>query len=368
MAVQQVEGGRTSATAQPYRIDFALIILTGNITRYKIVRPIVERDPSVAARWYPIRTWVQDDPLRILPNSLRVRLRHFLDSWPAYFNRPADAMVMHAFETYYMYVALDRLLRRKTIIINNPDGRTERSRMHRFAVKHTDLFVPWSNWSAQTLREEFPEIPDEKIVVVHPGINLADWPMRKPRSPGQRFKLLFVGGDFMRKGGDTLLDAFESSLQDSCELAIATQTGYLPAPMRERIAQMEHVTLHLDLTSNSDELKQLFRETDCFVMPTKQDASSWVALESMATGVPVIIANSGGIPDIVIDGKTGLIVPPENPEAVATAVERLRNDPEFTKRLIRQGRAHVEAQFNAERNTERLLTIIKELIDRRRHS
>jgi glycosyltransferase involved in cell wall biosynthesis len=368
MTTQQTDRPVRSEIAQPYRIDFALIVLTGNITRYKIVRPLVDKDTSVKARWYPIRTWFEGDPLRIFPGFLRLRLRHFLDSWPAYFNPPADAIVIHAFETFYIYVALKRLLGRKTIIINNPDGRTERSQIYSFAFKHTDLLVPWSNWSAQEHKAQFPEIPDEKIVVLHPGINLSDWPMRKPHSPGARFKLLFVGGDFIRKGGDTLLDAFSSHLQDNCELVIATQSALLPVPIRERIAQMEHVTLHLDLTSNSDQLKQLYRDTDCFVMPTTGDASPWVALESMATGIPIIISDVGGIPDMVIDGETGLLVQPNDPAAIAKAVRRIQNDPEFASRLTRQGRAHVEAHYSAATNTERFLSIIKTLVDHRRHN
>ncbi len=365
MATKRAGKAITSGMDHKYRVDFALIVLTGNITRYKIVRPLVEQDTSVVARWYPIRTWVEDDPLRIFPGPLRLRLRHFLDSWPAYFNSPADAVIMHAFETYYIYVLLQRLFGRRTIVINNPDGRTNRSRIYSFAFKHTDLFVPWSNWAAKELKKEFPEIPDEKIIVMHPGINLAEWPLRTPHPPGPRFKLLFVGGDFVRKGGNTLLDAFSSHLQDNCELVIATQSGFLPASIRERITQTPHVTLHLDLTANSDNLKQLYRETDCFVMPTKGDSSSWVAIESMATGIPVIISHTGGIPDIIIDGQTGLTVPPDDPIAIANAVRRLQGDPELVHSLIRQGRTHIESNFNAETNTERLLSIVKNLIEHR---
>jgi glycosyltransferase involved in cell wall biosynthesis len=358
----------SQTSARTYHIDFALIILTGNITRYKIIRPLVERDPSIVARWYPIRTWFDGDPLRILPGAVRVRLRHFLDSLPAYMNTPADAIIMHAFETYYLYPAIQQLLGRKSILINNPDGDELRkhSWLHRFAVKHTDLFIPWSNWGAQILKQEFPEIPDEKIVVLHPGINLAEWPMRTPGTPSQRFKILFVGGDFLRKGGDTLLDAFENQLQDTCDLTIATQSANLPTPIRDRIAQMQHVTLHLDLTSNSPMIKQIYRETDCFVMPTKEDSSSWVAIEALATGIPVIISNSGGIPDIVIDGETGFIVQPSDPTAIVAAVRRIQYDPELTNRLIRQGRSHIEAHFNAEKNTEYFMSIVKALIDNRR--
>ena len=50
-----------------YRIDFALILLTGNVTRYLITRPLVEQDSEVVSRWYPIRTWYEEDPLGRVP-------------------------------------------------------------------------------------------------------------------------------------------------------------------------------------------------------------------------------------------------------------------------------------------------------------
>lgn len=355
-----------------YRIDFALVVLTGNLTRYLLTRPLVEQDRSVVARWYPIRTWVMNDPLRILPGALRIRLRHLLDSWRIYVRPPADAVVFHAFETYYLYALLKKFLRRDTIIVKNPDGTIPgriggiSGKLRALAVQQTDLFVPWSCWAARHIRDDFPDLPDEQLLVLHPGIDLKRWPLRAPTTPGERFRLLFVGGDLMRKGADTLLDAFEGYLSETCELHVATQAGYLPPAMEDRLRRTLGVTLYLDLQAGSSELQALFRASDAFVLPTNNDSSSWVALEAMAIGVPVIICPQGGIPDIVRDGETGLLIPPKDPAALADAVNRLRTDTALRERLIAQGRAHVEESFDAVKNTQRLLAAIKELIDARR--
>src|SRR5262245_61770859 len=69
------------ASRRPLRVDFALITLTGNLTRYQTVRPLVDAMREVSARWYPIRTWVAGDWTHIFPGLLRIRLRHLLDSW-----------------------------------------------------------------------------------------------------------------------------------------------------------------------------------------------------------------------------------------------------------------------------------------------
>ena len=358
-----------------YRIDFALIVLTGNLTRYLVIRPLVEQDPTVRARWYPIRTWIQGDVLRVLPGLLRVRVRHLLDSRMLYLRRPAQATVIHAFETYYLYTLLTRVLRRNVVIINNPDGglgdtlsRGLSAWLMSQAVRRTDLFVPWSRDAADLIAATFPWLSSEKIMVLHPGIDLARWPFRGIKAPGERFRLLFVGGDLVRKGADTLLDAFERHLSTHCDLHLATQSGYLPAELARRIRTMRGVTLHLDLAPASDALRALFQDCDAFVLPTNADPSSLVAIEALATGLPVVICPQGGIPDIVLDEETGLHIPPRDPEAVAAAVERLRADPALREHLVTQGRAHVEQHFDAMTNTNRLLTRIKQLIDAREAS
>src|SRR4051794_31698024 len=104
-------GTPADSKRKKYRIDFALITLTGNITRYKIMRPLVESDPEIASCWYPIRTWYAEDPLRFLPPGIRFRLRQTLDTLGLYFKRPPEAIVFHAFETYYLYSLLKKIFR-----------------------------------------------------------------------------------------------------------------------------------------------------------------------------------------------------------------------------------------------------------------
>lgn len=358
--------------APAYRIDFALITQTGNLTRYLLMRPIVEQDRTIRARWYPIRTWVRGDWVRIFPGKLRIYARHLLDSWRFYVRPPADAAVIHAFETYRIYALLRRLLHRKVIIIQNPDGGLPgpvpglRGWLRRLAIKETALFVPWSAFAAARIKHTYPDVPDDRFLILHPGIDLTRWRMHPQPSAHERFRILFVAGNLMLKGADTLLEAFETRLSDTCELNIATQTGYLPEEVKTRILSNPHIRLHLDLTPGSPELMQLYQEADVFISPTNSDTSSWVALEALASGVPVIICPQGGIPEIVIHEETGLHIPPRNPPAIADAVERLRADPEFCRKLGTQGREHIEAHYDARKNTRRLLELARALIDAQR--
>ena len=352
-----------------YRIDFALIVLTGNMTRYLYVRPAVEEDSTVAARWIPIRSWEERDWLRVFPGGIRLRARHLLDSRKLFLRRPADAVVIHALETYGLYGIWHRLLRLRTVIVCNPDGGFDpQSAIGRWmlerAIDRTSLFVPFSNWTADHMLATHPRIAD-RIRVVPPGLPLDKWPQRDRPPPAERFRLLFVGGDAPRKGLGTLLDAFEQELHDTCDLFVATQSAYLTPELRAQLGRLPQVHVHLDLAPASDQLQRLFREADAFVLPTKGEVLPWVAQEALATGVPTVITDVGGVSDIVKHDETGLIISPDDVAQLVAAVRRLETDPELAQRLVQRGRRHIEESFDVRVNTERLLDMTKELIDQR---
>jgi glycosyltransferase involved in cell wall biosynthesis len=85
-----------------------------------------------------------------------------------------------------------------------------------------------------------------------------------------------------------------------------------------------------------------------------RDGLPTVLLEAMATGTPVIATPVTGIPEVVIDGETGLVVPESDPYALANAIERLLGDPTLGARLARAARALVEEQFDVRRQAAAL--------------
>jgi glycosyltransferase involved in cell wall biosynthesis len=102
-------------------------------------------------------------------------------------------------------------------------------------------------------------------------------------------------------------------------------------------------------------------EADVLVQPSRADTLPLTVLEAMADGVPVIGARVGGIPELVVDGQTGLVVPPEDPPALAAALESLARDPERRRDLGRRGRERAETEFSADRATQRMLALYEEL-------
>jgi sulfoquinovosyltransferase len=91
-----------------------------------------------------------------------------------------------------------------------------------------------------------------------------------------------------------------------------------------------------------DELSSAFASADCFIMPSDSETLGFVVLESMASGVPVVAANAGGIPDIIDSGKTGYLVNPGDTEGYVKRLMALKNDPKLRARMGKASRQEAE--------------------------
>ncbi|MEK7165035.1 MAG: glycosyltransferase family 4 protein [Patescibacteria group bacterium] len=96
---------------------------------------------------------------------------------------------------------------------------------------------------------------------------------------------------------------------------------------------------HLEIQARGNDLAQ---GADIFVIPSVKEGMPYVLLEAMAAGLPIVATNVGGIPEIIKDGQTGLLVPPKNPEKLAAAIGRLIDDPGLRNKLATNARKKVK--------------------------
>ncbi len=118
-----------------------------------------------------------------------------------------------------------------------------------------------------------------------------------------------------------------------------------------RAAAMAGVQIHYTANLEAD-----LRDAAVFVYLTFTEGLGSAVLMAMAAGVPVVASNVGGLPEIVADGETGLLVENE-PEAVAGALARLMNDQDLRRRMGERGRARVREEFSVERMVEGTLDV-----------
>jgi glycosyltransferase involved in cell wall biosynthesis len=210
------------------------------------------------------------------------------------------------------------------------------------------LCVGWSNWARGSFVSDYG-VPEQRTAVVPPGVDLMRW---KPPSAKQIHglpRLLFVGGDFERKGGTLLLDVYRAHLRGRCELDVVT---------RDPVAEEPGVRVHHGLTAGSAPLLSLYRKASVFVLPTLGDCFSIASLEAMAMGLPVVVSSVGGISDIVEHERSGFLIPPNDGRALCTALSALVTDTARSTEFGARGRTLTEQRFDAKKTATRLLELL----------
>lgn len=241
--------------------------------------------------------------------------------------------------------------------------------LRRALLTAPDLFLPVSRYTGRLLQEH--GVPPNRIQVLPNGTNPARF---RPRSRttirdrlglGARPMLLTVGRLVPRKGVDTVLRALPRLIAAVPEVQyVVAGTG----PDRERLKQLavrrgvrDHVHF-VGYVADAD-LPLYYSAADLFVMPAREappdvEGFGLVFLEANACGTPVVGARTGGIPDAVVEGKTGLLVPPSDPTALTEALSTLLQDPERRSVLSQQGRAHAVGPANWDRVASRAYDLL----------
>lgn len=223
--------------------------------------------------------------------------------------------------------------------------------------------VSWSAWARAGLARDYG-VPEEKVSVIAPGVDLDRWrrPADLTRPNDGVVRLLFVGGDLERKGGLVLLDAFHRLRQradgPAIELHLVT-TGEVP--------DSPGVVVHRGLTPNDSTLIELYHRSDIFCLPTAGDCLPMVLAEAGAAGLPLVSTPVGAIPEVVRPGRSGELVPPGDPAALAAVLGGLVNDGERRRRLADGAAAIVAAEHDAAKNARAIVSLIGDVVaDRRR--
>jgi glycosyltransferase involved in cell wall biosynthesis len=119
---------------------------------------------------------------------------------------------------------------------------------------------------------------------------------------------------------------------------------------------------HVCFMGHQADVPSLLASCDVVVLPSLAESSSLTLLEAMAARKPVIATRVGGIPEIVEDGQTGLLVPPSDPPALAAAIRSLLVDPDRAERLASAGRARVQRDFTLEAMVRGVAAVYDEVL------
>jgi glycosyltransferase involved in cell wall biosynthesis len=215
-----------------------------------------------------------------------------------------------------------------------------------------DVIFTMSDWVRDGFVDDFEQDP-AKVVTVGAGANLVDLPDPPATRDFSSPRILFIGkGDFARKGGPELLEAFAMLRAERPDAEL-----WLVGP--EPGAAAPGVTWFGLISKGTPEgraqIDRLYREATLFAMPSVYEAFGIVFLEAMAYALPCIGARSCAMPEIVRDGETGRIVPPGDPASLAAALSELASDPERCRRLGAAGRERFLERYTWDRVAGRIV-------------
>ena len=225
-------------------------------------------------------------------------------------------------------------------------------------VRAAAFVVAISEYNKALIIQHCGEDVRDKIVVIHCGVDTSLFRPRQ-KAPGGPFTIVCVGALEEKKGQTHLVEACrllkQRNLDFVCHLIGEGQTR---ANLERQIQQADLASVvRLEGGRPRAEVLRMLEQADVVALPSIQTKSGKMEgipvalMEPLACEVPVVSTRISGIPELVEDGVTGLLVPPADPAALAGALERLAHDPELGRRLGRAGRAKVLREFDLADNT-----------------
>ncbi|MGI8992321.1 MAG: glycosyltransferase [Bryobacteraceae bacterium] len=213
-----------------------------------------------------------------------------------------------------------------------------------------------------------------RITVIHNGVNTANYqPNPATRDRTRRdldvdglFVWLAVGRFTLAKAYPDMICAWTRLLARTGKLTVLLICGQGPLEAEIRsLVRACGVENHVRFLGVRRDIPQIMNAADAFVMSSHLEGLPMVLLEASAAGLPIVATSVGGNPEIVVDGKTGFIVPPRNVESLAGAMERMMNlSASERNEMAGAGTAHARARFDVESILGQWEKLYSELIER----
>lgn len=241
--------------------------------------------------------------------------------------------------------------------------RRRRDRQHRVYGRAAGV-IAMSAWFARSLVERTGLTPDH-VHVVNPGANLGNGqgPLlgedESARLVSEPVRLLFVGIDFHRKGGDQVMAAVPRLRREfGGELTVTVggpRTWPLPGPVPDGVRFVGRVP--------AAQMPALYRAHDVLVLPSRFEAFGMAFVEALAHGLPCIGRDAFAMPELISPGVNGELVRSDDPDELVDAVARIVAQPEIAARCRQQAPA-VRAHASWDRAAAEILEVIDATLDR----
>lgn len=333
------------------RIDWLAIPVGptgGNIKRYMLWAKHIDHTRYEATLTYLLHLWPGEDVIRSSIGDNRVKLvpirangtMRYALALIAVIRQWSRSMpqIVHSLNPIsdLIAVAAKRILRSQVPIISMTGGakiattpirKRIYKNLHGLAKNDINLFVTVSEYDKHELINEYG-IPNHKIIVHRIGIDCSQFYVNKDFSPNRPFTFGFAGRFSFEKGLNYLLEATrilvgrtreKGSRNPPFRLLLAGDGNLRPEI--EQLAQAAGIGSQVEFLGWINDISKFLNQIDILVLPSLWEGTPRIILEGFYHCVPVIATDVGGISEIVEHRKTGFLVPPRSPEALAGAME-----------------------------------------------
>jgi alpha-maltose-1-phosphate synthase len=244
----------------------------------------------------------------------------------------------------------------------------------RTGLERADGVIAVSGAMRDDVLRVYPAIEPKRVHVIHNGIDPEEYRPDRGTDALERYgidpstpSVVFVGRITHQKGVTHLLDA-AGAIDGSAQLVLAAGAPDTEELARETETKVERLRAErggivwIEKMLERREVVQLLTHATVFVCPSVYEPLGIVNLEAMACETAVVASAVGGIPEVVDDGETGLLVPPADPDALAAAVNELVADPERARRMGEAGRRRAVEQFSWRAVAEQTVALYEQLV------
>lgn len=277
-------------------------------------------------------------------------------------------------------VLAGRMLRRPTLlrvatendVREFADGTAWKARFFFQLLRRADGAIALS----EAIRRELLDagVPDRKVLVVPNGVDVEKFHPATAEERANLNRALDLPADKLvigtvarlveRKGIDILLRAFAKILDRHAAQLIVIGDGPLGAELRG-LADDLKIDRSVTWLGLQDEPEKWLRAMDIFAFPSRLEGSPNAVLEAMATGLPIVATAIGGVVDLIQDGVTGILAPPDDPDKLASALERLIRDARLRSDVGSHARVRAIEEFSLEKTISRVTDLYSHIVEHR---
>lgn len=189
-------------------------------------------------------------------------------------------------------------------------------------------------------------VPENKIRIIPNGVDSKNFSQEVKET--NDFRILYVGRLVQEKGLGYLLEAMKSIIDELPDASLTiVGEGIKKADLEKHVQELGiREKVRFLGAKPHEEIPHYLEDADVFVLPSLSEGLALVILEAMACGKPIVATNVGGIPDLVVDEETGLLVPPKDSKALAEAIKRILRDDDLRLKISKNSRKRIEERFD----------------------